>query len=286
MCLNALGGSKYFSTLDMRAGYWQTEIEEDDRDKTCFVTRRGTFRFKVLSFGLSNAPALFQRLMDLVLVGLTWEICLVFLDDVIIMSETFDEGLVRLKAVFDRLRAANLKLKPSKCRLLQREVVFLGHLVSSEGIAPDPSKVEAVTNWPRPVNLREVRAFVGLANYYRNFVKGFAEIARPLHELTKKNCRFEWTDRQEEAFVTLKRKLTEAPVLAAPRDEGLFILDSDGSDLAVGAVLQQQQDNALKVIAYASRSLSDAERNYCTTRKELLAVIFGLKQFRRSPFFF
>jgi len=132
MCLNALGGSRFFSTIDLRAGYWQKLIDERDRDKTCFVTRRGTFRFKVLSFGLANAPALFQRLMDLVLVGLTWEICLVYLDDIIIMSDTSDDHLSRLTTVFDRLRAANLKLKPSKCRLFQRQVIFLGHLVTFE----------------------------------------------------------------------------------------------------------------------------------------------------------
>ena len=281
MCLNALGGSRFFSTIDLRAGYWQTLIHERDRDKTCFVTRRGTFRFKVLSFGLANAPALFQRLMDLVLVGLTWEICLVYLDDVIIMSETFDEHLSRLTTVFDRLRSANLKLKAQKCRLFQRQVIFLGHLVTADGIAPDPSKIQAVQNWPRPRNLTETRAFVGLAGYYRNFVADFAAIARPLHELTKKGRHFEWTDRQDEAFLLLKRKLTEAPVLATPRDEGMFYLDTDASDQALGAVLQQEQDGVIKVIGYASRSLSDAERNYCTTRKELLGVIYGLKQYRQ-----
>jgi len=281
MCLNALGGSRLFSTLDLRAGYWQTLIDERDRDKTCFVTRKGTYRFKVLSFGLANAPALFQRLMDLVLVGLTWEVCLVYLDDVIIMSENFDEHLRRLKIVFERLHAANLKLKASKCKLFQREVVFLGHLVTADGIAPDPAKIRAVQDWPRPRNLTETRAFVGLASYYRNHIEKFAEIARPLHELTKKYQQFQWTDRQEEAFCTLKRKLTEAPILASPRDEGTYVLDTDASDSALGASVQQWQDGELRVIGYASRALSDSEKRYCTTRKELLAVIFGLKQYRQ-----
>ena len=165
MCVNALGGSKLFFTLDLRAGYWQTLIYEQDRDNTCFVTRRGTFRFKVLSFGLANALALFQRLMDLVLVGLTWEICLVYLEDVIIMSETFNEHLERLTVVFERLRTANLKLKASKCKLFQREVVFLGHLVAGNGIAPDPAKIRVVIKWPRPQNLTVTRAFVGLVSY-------------------------------------------------------------------------------------------------------------------------
>jgi len=137
-----------------------------------------------------------------------------------------------------------------------------------------------VRNWPRPRNLTETRAFVGLASYYRNFVADFAAIARPLHELTKKGHSFEWTDRQEEAFLLLKKKLTEAPVLSAPSDKGVFYLDTDASDQALGAVLQEQ-DGAIRVIEYASRALSDAERNYCTKRKELLAVIFGLKQYRQ-----
>ena len=242
---------------------------------------QGTFRFKVLSFGLANTPALFQRLMDLVLSGLTWEVCLVYLDDVIVMSRSFDEQLFRLSTVFDRLKVANLKLKPSKCKLFQREVVFLGHTVSGAGIAPDSQKIQAVSNWPRPRNLTETRAFVGLASYYRNFVPDFAAIARPLLELTRKHHRFEWTDKQEEAFLCLKRRLTEAPVLAAPRDEGLFCLDTDASDFALGAILQQEQGGELRVIGYASRALSDAERNYCTTRKELLGVIYGLKQYRQ-----
>ena len=281
MCLSSLGGSSFFSTLDLRAGYWQTLIHEEDRDKTCFVTRRGTFRFKVLSFGLANAPALFQRLMDLVLVGLTWEICLVYLDDVIVMSRSFDEQLERLKTVFDRFQAANLKLKPSKCKLFQKKVIFLGHLVSGDGIAPDPDKIRVVQEWPRPKNLTEARAFVGLASYYRNFVEGFAKVARPLHELTKKGRRFEWTERQEAAFIELKERLTEAPVLATPADSGTYWLDTDSSDFALGAVLQQEQDGVLRVIGYASRALSDAEKKYCTTRKEMLGVIFGLKQYRQ-----
>jgi len=219
--------------------------------------------------------------MDLVLAGLTWNICLVYLDNVIVMSATFDEHLTRLTTVFDRLRAANLKLKPSKCKLFQREVIFLGHLVSADGIAPDPSKIQAVQNWPRPRNLTETRAFVGLASYYRNFVADFATIARPLYEFTKKGQSFKWTDRQEEAFFLLKKKLTEASVLAMPRDEGLYTLDTDASNYAFGAVLQQEQNGAVRVIGYASQALSEAEKNYCTTRKELLAVIFGLKQYRQ-----
>ena len=187
----------------------------------------------------------------------------------------------RLAAVFGRLRAANLKLKASKCQLLQRRVSFLGHVLSEKGIEPDPEKVEMVKSWPTPTCLTEARAFVGLASYYRNHIQSFAELARPLYELTKKGQRFVWSENQEHAFNSLKKCLSNAPVLASPRDEGVYVLDSDASDFALGIVLQQYQDGVLKVIAYGSRALSTAERSYCTTRKELLAVIFGLKKYRK-----
>jgi len=177
-----------------------------------------------------------------------------------------------------------LKLKASKCKLFQRKVGFLGHVVSSDGIEPDPEKVKSVTEWPVPRNVSEVRAFVGLASYYRRHVKGFADIARPLHELTRKNEAFVWNERRQAAFDALKRCLVSAPVLAAPLDSGQYLLDTDASETGLAAVLQQEQPNGVtppRVIAYASRALSKAELSYCTTRKELLAVIYGLKQFRQ-----
>ena len=179
-CLDALGGAKYFSTLDLRSGYWQVPMDPKSSEKTAFVTRKGMWKFKVMPFGLTNAPATFQRLMDATMAGLAWEVCLIYLDDIIIFAETFAKHVERLKLVFDRLRAANLKLKPEKCRLFQRQVQFLGSVVSGDGIRPDPSKVRAVAQWPVPRNLTEVRAFVALASYYR---RHFADTARSLHEL-------------------------------------------------------------------------------------------------------
>ena len=280
VCMDALGGAQYFSTLDLRAGYWQVQMDPESAEKTAFVTRKGVWKFNVLAFGLSNAPAIFQRLMDLVLAGLTWQICLAFLDDIIIMSNTFDQHLERLSMVFERLRTVNLKLHPDKCQLFREEVKFLGSLVSKHGIAPDPAKIRAVENWPQPKTLTESRAFVALASYYRRHIRNFAEIARPLHELTRKDRPFHWGPPQQQAFETLKRKLTTAPVVGMPRPGGGFILDTDASDSALGAVLQQEQDGETVVIAYASRALLAAEKSYCTTRKELLGVIYGLKQFR------
>jgi hypothetical protein len=281
MCLESLGNSGYFSTLDLRAGYWQTEVDRRDADKTAFITRSGQYRFKVLSMGLANAPSQFQRLMDLVLSGLLWEYCLVFLDDIIVYSATVDQHVERLSAVFGRLASANLKLKPSKCQLFQREVRFLGHVISEAGIAADPEKVSVVASWPQPRNLTELRSFLGLASYYRRFVSGFANIARPLHQLTSKGQPFVWQDAQETAFQSLKEHLITAPILASPTNDGEYIIDTDASLHRLGAVLQQRQDGGIRVIAYASRTLSRVERNYSTTRRELLAVIFGFKHFRQ-----
>jgi hypothetical protein len=195
ICLHSLGRSKYFSTRDLRAEYWQALIDPRVRDKTAFVTQRGVFRFKVLSFGLANDPAPFQRLMDLILASLTWEICLVFLDDTIVFCRKFEEHVECLTKVFNRLHEAGLKLKPSECRLFQQRVTFLVNVVSAAGIEPDPEKIEAVRTWPCPRNLTEVRAFVGLSSYYRSYIRGFAEISCPLHELSKKNQCFQWTSR-------------------------------------------------------------------------------------------
>ena len=176
-CFDALGDAKFFSTLDLRQGYWQVENDPETAEKTTFITRKGAFKFKVLPFGLSNAPAVFQRLMNMVMRGLTWEACLVFLDDIVVMSKTFEQHLERLRAVFGRLKSANLKLKPSKCRLFQIKVKFLGSIVSANGIEPDPKKLKAIADWPVPRNLTELRAFVGLASYYRRHVKGFSDLA-------------------------------------------------------------------------------------------------------------
>jgi transposase InsO family protein len=283
-CLESLGGNKIFSTLDLRAGYWQTELEHRDAEKTAFITRSRQYKFTVLSMGLMNAPSQFQRLMGLVLVGLLWDVCLAFLDDVIVFSRDFDQHLERLSAVLNCLAKASLKLKASKCQLFQGKVKFLDHVISAEGIATDPDKVRIVEDWPRPRNLHEVRSFLGLASYYRRFVTQFADIARPLHLLTNKGQPFVWGEAQEEAFRSLKRFLTSTPVLASPIDDAGYVLDTDASSTGLGAVLHQWQGEHLRVIGYASRVLSRAERNYSTTRRELLAVIFGFKQFRQFLF--
>ena len=280
-CLDSLGGANFFSCLDLRSGFWQTAMDPQDADKTAFVTRRGQFKFKVLAYGLVNAPSLFQRIMDLVLAGLSWECCLVYIDDVIVFSKgDFHDHIAKLTLVFDRLRDAGLKLKPSKCRLFQRRVAFLGCVVSQQGIEPQPEKVSAVVEWPVPTSAGDVRSFVGLCSYYRSFIKDLSIIAAPLFDLTRKGVTFKWDDTCQRAFDLLKQRLTTAPVLAPPRDGGGYVLDVDACDYGIGAVLQQWQDDQLRVIGYASRTLNPAERVYCTTRKEQLVIVYGLKQFR------
>ena len=280
-CLDALGGSRYFSTFDLRSGYHQVKMDGGDADKTSFVTRKGTFRFKVLPFGLTNAGATFQRVMDVAMTGLNFVICLVYLDDIILFSATAEEHLERLRRLLVSLRVANLKLKPSKCCLMRGEVAFLGHIVSGKGIATDPDKIRAVTEWPVPETVTDVRAFLGLCSYYRRFVESFAAVAGPLHALTGKARSFAWTDECQKAFEELKTKLTSAPVLAMPADEGQYYLDTDASYGSIGAVLSQMQQGHERVIAYASRTLNTPEKNYCVTRKELLAIVFYMKNFRQ-----
>jgi len=207
--------------------------------------------------------------------------CLVYLDDIIVYSSTVEEHLLRLRKLFDRLRIAKLKLKPSKCNLLRAEVNFLGHVVSGEGVSTDPGKIEVVRDWPTPSDVKKVRSFFGLASYYRRFVPTFAEIAAPLHTLTAKNKQFDWTSDCDRAFLRLKYALIFFPILAMPNVADPFLLDTDACDVSIGAVLSQVQNGIERVIAYASRSLSKPERNYCVTRKELLAIVCFTKTFQQ-----
>ena len=233
-----------------------------------------------MPFGLCNGPATFQRLMDLVLAGLQMSQCLVYIDDVIVVGRTFDEHLGNLQEVFERVRRAGLKLKPSKCSFLQERVSYLGHEVSREGVATDPAKINQVAHWPEPQSTKDVQKFLGLANYNRRFVRNFASIARPLHRLTEKTATFEWTVECQEAFAELRHRLCTAPVLAFPDFTKPFILDTDASNTGIGGVLSQLDEQGQEhVIAFASRTLSKSECRYCVTRRELLTVVVFTQQF-------
>ena len=278
--LEALSGSVYFSTLDLMSGYWQVPLDEDAKDKAAFCTREGLWRWKVLPFGLTAAPATFQRMMEKVLHGLHWKSLLLYLDDVIVMGSDFQSHFNNLEQVLSRLRSAGLKLKPSKCHLFQTEVAYLGHVVSQNGVATDPDKVSAVAEWPAPKNLSELQSFLGTVGYYRQYVEDFAHKARPLTKLTSKNVKYVWTTECQEAFEVLRQSLLSSPVLAYPDPNLEYILDTDASLDGVGAVLLQVQDGRERVISYYSRTLSAAQRNYCVTRRELLAVVKAVSYFR------
>ncbi|MBV2113416.1 MAG: hypothetical protein KUF82_20885, partial [Candidatus Thiodiazotropha sp. (ex Ctena orbiculata)] len=279
--LDSLAGSLWFSTLDLASGYWQIKVSEKSKKKTAFVTpHRGLYHFNVMPFGLTNAPATFQRLMERVLYGLTPQKCLCYLDDIIIVGETFEIALENLKLVFERLKEANLKLKPKKCSLFQTKVAYLGHIVSKDGTMCDPSKIEAIKYWPAPTNKSEVRSILGLIGYYRKFIPNFSERASPLTKLTRKKVKFHWDDKCYKAFQDLKACLIKSPILSFPKRSGTFVLDSDASLHGIGAVLSQIQNDEEKVIAYASRTLNPAQQQYCTTKRELLAVVTFMKHFK------
>ncbi|KAI4905005.1 hypothetical protein NFI96_003630 [Prochilodus magdalenae] len=278
--LDRLAGSQWFSSLDLRSGYWQVALADDAKEKTAFTMGGGLWHFRVMAFGLCNAPATFERLMERVLAAVPKERCVVYLDDVLVHAPEFDEALECLEEVFKAIRAAKLKLHPKKCSLLQRKVAFLGHIVTEEGVATDPAKVEAVQKWPTPANIEQLRSFLGLASYYRRFVRDFASHAAPLHRLTEKGASFNWGEEQNRAFQLLRAALVSAPVLALPRAGCPFIVDTDASNFGIGAVLSQEHEGQERVLAYFSRGLSKPERNYCVTRRELLAVVAGLKRFR------
>ena len=203
--LDSLAGATLFTTLDLASGYWQVEVDPCDKEKTAFSTSQGHFEFNVMPFGLTNAPTTFQRLMECILAGLSGEQCLIYLDDVIIFSATFEEHLKRLGSVFERFRSAGLKLKLKKCQFAQKSVTYLGHIISNKGIEPDKAKLEAVINYPKSASSKEVKQFVGLSNYYRRFIPGYARIAEPLHQFLRKNSKgFHWTSVCDSSFNTLK----------------------------------------------------------------------------------
>ncbi|GBM92433.1 Retrovirus-related Pol polyprotein from transposon 297 [Araneus ventricosus] len=243
--LGALNGRQWFSTLDLKSGYWQVEIQPEDKEKTAFTTGEGLWQFKIMPFELCNVPATFERLMETVLRGLTSETCLVYLDDIIIVGRTFEEHLNNIP----------------------------------DGVRTDPEKSKAVVDWPRPETVYDLRSFLGLCTYYRHFVRNFSTIARPLHKLTEARSNFNWTEECEKSFNSLKQALITSPVLIYPRTDKEFILDTDASNERIGAVLSQKIGNEDCVIAYFSKSLGKPERNYCVTRKELLAIVKSIENF-------
>ena len=272
--LSLLGNQQWFSTMDLASGYWQVAMSPEAKRKAAFVTNEGLFQFRVMPFGLCNAPATFERLMDRVLCGMRWSRCLVYLDDVISFGTTIPEALLCLEEVLARLSEFGL-LSEFGVRM-----AFLGHIVGRTGLACDPEKLSAVRNWHEPNRVKAVRQFVGFVGYYRRFVKNFAELADPLVSLTRKGVPFVWGSEQQRAFDALKACLLSAPILGFPTEDDRFVLDTDASLFAIGGVLSQIQNEEEVVIAYASRSLRLSQRRYCTTRREMLAAVVMCTHFR------
>lgn len=282
--IDSLVGSTLFSKLDLRSGYWQVPIKEEDKYKTAFsVGALGFFECNQMAFGLTNAPATFQRLMERCMGELHLKECLIYLDDIIIFSDSVDSHFRRLEAVFQRLELHNLKLKGSKCEFFRPQVQYLGHIVSSRGVETDPEKIAALKTYPVPTSLKELRSFLGFSGYYRRFLENYAQIAKPLNDLLvgvptnkssqKSKVPFIWGPEQQKAFTTLIEKLTSPPVLAFADYSKPFILNVDASSNGLGAVLYQVgQDGKEQVVSYASRGLRASEKHYPAHKLEFLAL--------------
>ena len=278
--LDRLHGAKIFSSLDLKSGYWQVPIAEADRHKSAFITKYGLYQWTCMPFGLCNAPATFQRLMDGILRGLNWQCCLVYLDDIIVYSKNLKEHEKHLEQVFMALTRANLRLNPAKCRFAEEEINYLGHRVNKDGIQPDQAKIEPITKLPTPQNTHDIRALLGMLGYYRRFIKNFATVAEPLTRLLKANTKFEWGTEQEQAKAMLLRAIISEPILAYPDFSKTFIIQTDASDVGVGAVLSQMQDGLEHPIGYASETLDSVKRNYSATEKEAYAIYWAVNHFR------
>lgn len=278
--LDQLGHSKYFTTLDLASGFHQINVKEEDRSKTAFSTANGHYEFCRMPFGLKNAPATFQRAMNHVLAGLIGEKCFVYLDDVVIYASSLKDHENKLAEVFQRLAQNNLKLQPDKCEFLRKEVAYLGHLISENGVKPNPSKVAVIKEFPKPRNPKDIKSFLGLVGYYRRFIENFSKLSKPLTSLLKKNANFDWGKEQENSFVQLKDKLLTEPILQYPDFTKEFLVTTDASNFAIGAILSQGSIGKDLPICFASRTLNHAESNYSTIERELLAIVWAVNHFR------
>lgn len=292
--LDLLRHARYITTVDLKAGFWQIPMDKSSRERTAFVFSGGLHEYVFMPFGLCNAPATFQRTMDTVLAGMKWQFCFPYLDDIIVYSRTFAEHVKHCKQVFERLRQYGLSISLKKCQFATNEVRFLGHVVKDGTISPNPDKVKAVQAMPYPKDRKSLQAFLGLVNYYRQFIKNFSETAVGLHQLAAQRARgtdaappYQWTDVHTAAFDKLRDALCNAPVLQCPDFSRPFIVHTDASDFALGAVLSQEESAADgmgkqvdRPVAYLSRVLNEHERNYDTTQRECLAVVFAIKKWR------
>lgn len=274
-----LRGAKYISLGDATWGYWQLRLKEEDRWKAAYAIREGNFQPTVMDFGMRNAPAFWQRTMNHIFQGLLWKKCLIYIDDLLVFSKTFDEHMDNMRECLSRCREYNLKLRPSKCLFFQDKLPFLGHMVSGDGLEMDEKKVEALTNTAPPINATKLNSFVCFAQYYREFIKGFADTVRPLRDLIAAS-KYEWTDKHQKAFNELKAAIAERVVLAHPYPDRPFILECDASNYGISYILSQKDDNGkIRAIAFGSRALTGSEQNFSTTERECLAVVEGVRKY-------
>ncbi|KAG7548022.1 Reverse transcriptase domain [Arabidopsis suecica] len=274
--LDQLRGARWFSKIDLASGYHQIPIEPSDVRKTAFRTRYGHYEFVVMPFGLTNAPAAFMKMMNGIFREFLDEFVIIFIDDILVYSKDRETHQNHIRTVLERLREQKLFAKLSKCSFWQRSIGFLGHIISDQGVSVDPEKIRSIKEWPRPKNATEIRSFLGLAGYYRRFVKGFASMAQPMTRLTSKDTKFQWSEECEKSFSELKSMLTSAPVLTLPEADEPYMVYTDASIMGLGCVLMQRG----RVIAYASRQLRKHEGNYPTHDLEMAAVVFALKIWR------
>lgn len=282
--LDKLGRCQYFTTLDLASGFYQVEMNPDDIPKTAFNVENGHFEFLRMPMGLKNSPSTFQRVMDNILRGLQNVICLVYLDDIIVFSTSLQEHMINLEKVFNRLRESNFKIQMDKSEFLKLETAYLGHIISNEGIKPNPDKIKAIENYPLPKTTKEIKQFLGLLGYYRKFIPDFARLTKPMTKCLKKTNKITLDSEYIKCFEKCKILLTNDPILQYPDFDKDFILTTDASNVALGAVLSQGTVGSDKPVCYASRTLSDSELNYSTIEKELLAIVWATKYFR--PYLF
>lgn len=283
--LNMLKGAKYISSLvDLRSAFWQIPLTEDSKEKTAFaVPGRGLFHFNVLPFGLSNSAQCQQRLMDAVLGPKFEPNVFVYLDDIIIIADTFEKHVAILNEVRQRLQEANLTLNLDKCQFFRNSLNYLGFIVDSRGLRTNPDKVQSIVDYPIPRTTTDIKRFVGMCSWYRRFIPHFSSLMSPINDLLKGKAKkqpINWSDTAESAFNDIKQALVSAPILCSPDFELPFTIQTDASNTGLGAVLTQIQNDEEKVIAFASRSLLSSERNYSVTERECLGVIFAIEKFR------
>lgn len=279
--LDRLRDARFITSLDIKSAYWQIPMEENSKQYTAFtVPNRGLFHFNKMPFGLHNAPATWQRLMDNVLGPELEPYVFVYLDDVIICTPTFEKHLEILNEVLKRLGEAGLTLGRDKCHFCKPELRYLGYVVNSEGLLVDPDKVSAILQLPQPKNVSEIRRIIGMASWYRRFIPNFSSIIAPLTSLLRKNHRFEWTETCEIAFTAIKDHLVSSPILTCPDFNLPFSVQTDASNVGIGAVLTQNIEGQERVICYISRSLTKSERNFSVTERECLAVLWAIERLR------